>query len=237
MLNRKSDINELLAESFDLLQQIENGYAGAKNNEEIIQIAKPKVKSCLEHLRSCLDYIATDLSNITNSSKTPRNVHFPYGKDRKIFTKSLNSNLPDLSSNYRGIIEKIQPYNSGDKWLLHLCRTVNFNKHTELQQQARVNSDNSTTTIGNLVRMEGGGNLTVGEIYVNGVHKNPKGPLVVTKDKSIKDIVDETGIDIPIERRYEWVKFVLKGTELDVRELLTKSHGEITNLVSEIYSA
>jgi hypothetical protein len=237
VLNRKSDINELLAESFDLLQQIENGYAGAKNNEEIIQIAKPKVKSCLEHLRSCLDYIATDLSNITNSSKTTRNVHFPYGKDIKIFTKSLNSNLPDLSSNYRGIIEKIQPYNSGDKWLLHLCRTVNFNKHTELQQQVRVNSDNSTTTIRNIVRMEGGGNLTVREIYVNGVHKNPKGPLVITKDKSIKDIVDETGINIPIERKYEWVKFVLKGTELDVRELLTKSHGEITNLVSEIYSA
>ncbi|MBH0040926.1 hypothetical protein I6F54_00650 [Pseudoalteromonas sp. SWXJZ10B] len=237
MLNRQSDINELLAESFELLQQIEEGYAGAKNNEEIIQIAKPKVKSCLEHLRSCLDYIATDLSGITNSSKTPRDIHFPYGKDRKIFIKSLNRNLPDLSSNYQEIIENIQPHTSGDKWLLHLCKTVNFNKHTELQQQDRVNSDKSTTTVGNLVRMEGGGNLTIGNIYINGEHKNPKGPLVVTKDKPIKDIVDETGLDIPIERKYEWVRFVLKGTALDVRELLSVSHSKITNLVSEIYSA
>ena len=237
MLKRKSDVEELLDEASLLLQQIDEVYSEAMKNEDIIQVAKPKVKSCLEHLQSTLDYIATDLSETTGSSRAPRNVYFPYGKDRKIFLKSLDKNLPDLSSSYKSVIESYQPHISGSKWLLHLCKTTNFNKHTELQQQNRTNSDSSVTTVGNLVRMEGGGRLEIGNIYVNGEHKNPKGPLVVTPDKKVKDIVEETGLDIPIERKYEWVKFVLKGTSLDVRELLITAHEKIEKMASEIYHA
>jgi len=238
MLKRRQDIEELLIEVGDLLVQIETVYKDATENEDIIHVAKPKVKSCLEHLRSCLDYIATDLSEMTGSPKTPRRVYFPYGKDKEWFSRSIAKNLPELIEKYVCIIEKYQPYQSGDQWLIHLCDSTNFNKHIELQQQSRVNSDNSETKIGNLLHMSGQfGSITIGKVYIDGELKNPKGPLVVTPGKKVRGIIEETGLDIPIERKYEWVKFALKGTELDVRELLIHSHKQIGKIMEEIYGA
>lgn len=236
MLKRYSDINELLLETSVLLQQIDSAYFDATTNEDIIQIARPKVKSCLEHLRSCLDYVAADLSEATASPKTPRNVYFPYGKDNKIFKKTLNKNLPELDDKYKPFLESIQPHSCGNNWLLHLCKTTNFNKHTELQQQDRKNSEKSTTKLGNLVHMNGGSSITIGKLFVDGVHANPTGPLVLNKDKPVSEIRNELAIDIPVERKYEWVKFILKGTSTDVKDLLALAHVEISLLVSEIYA-
>jgi len=129
-----------------------------------------------------------------------------------------------------------QPHNCGSNWLLHLCKVTNFNKHTELQQQDRVNSEQSVTQIGNLIHMEDCGPVTIGRLVVDGVHANPKGPLVLTKDKPVKEIREEIVLDIPIDRKYKWVKFVLKGTSLDVRELLGTAHSEIRKLVLGIYA-
>ncbi|MGD7036323.1 hypothetical protein [Methylotuvimicrobium buryatense] len=237
MLTRQSDVDELLVEAAELLQEIEGVYAGAIKNEDIIQIARPKVKSCLEHLRSCLDYVAADLSEITNSAKAPKYVYFPYGKDRKIYEKSLEKNLPDLHNKYKIILETIQPHKCGSNWLLHLCKTTNINKHTELQRQDRIYSENSVTQIGNLLKMEGSGSVTIGKLVIDGVHANPKGPLILTKEKPVKEIREEILLDIPIDRNYEWVKFVLKGTSLDIRELLVTAHSKISELVLGIYGA
>lgn len=236
-MKRKLDLQELLAEVDILLHQIDDGYFRATNNEDIIQVARPKVKSCLEHLRSCLDYIASDLSEFTMSPKTPYKVYFPYGSDKSSFDKFIAKNLPDIENKYRDAIESIQPHKSGSNWLVYLCQISDFNKHVELNQQDRINSDNSITRVGNLVQLEGGGRITIGKIITDGVHINPKGPLVITKDKPIREMKEEIIIDIPIERKYEWVKFILKGTSLDVRELLIKSKTEISTLVTTIYGS
>jgi len=84
--------------------------------------------------------------------------------------------------------------------------------------------------------MEDCGPVTIGRLVVDGVHANPKGPLVLTKDKPVKEIREEIVLDIPIDRKYKWVKFVLKGTSLDVRELLGTAHSEIRKLVLGIYA-
>jgi hypothetical protein len=235
-LKRQSDINELLDDSKDLLSQIDNAYIQAKTNEDIIQVARPKIKSCLEHTRSSLDYIAKDLSEYTNSSKTPRNIYFPYGKDRKIFLESLNKNLPDLDHKYILLLESIQPHSCNDNWLLHLCKTTNFNKHTKLQEQQRQNSPQSITRLGNLVQMDSTSSVTFVNATVNGVLVNPNGPLVLTGDKPVADIVDELALPIPVERKYQWVKFILKGTDIDILELLQKSHHEINLLTERLYA-
>lgn len=235
-MERQSDVNELLDEAKELLTQVKNTYVQAETSEEIVLVARPKVKSCLEHLRSSLDYIAKDLSDSTKSSKTPRNVYFPYGKDKNIFNKRLSENLPDLNVIYHPIIESIQPHSCNDNWLLHLCKTTNFNKHTELQGQERANSTKSTTKIGNLIHMDSTSSVTIGKLIVNGKHVNPQGPLVLTGDKPVSEIRNELIIDLPIERKYEWVKFVFKGTQIDILSLLEQAHKEIQIMSNRVYS-
>ncbi len=235
-MKRQVDVNELLNETGGLLKQIETTYNEARSGEEIARVARPKVKSCLEHLRSALDYIAKDLSEHTKSEKTPRNVYFPYGKNQKIFNQALEKNLPSLSEDYRAIIESIQPHKSMDNWLLHLCKTTNFNKHTELQEQERQNSPNSITNIGNLIQIDSTSSLTVGTMFVNGKHVNPKGPLELKGDNSIAEIRDQLDIEIPIERKFEWVKFLLKGTQIDILSLLRHAQSEIQIMSDKIYS-
>lgn len=234
-MKRQSHVNELLDEAKELLCQVRNAYVKAETNEDIVLVARPRVKSCLEHLRSSLDYIAKDLSESTQSSNTVRYIYFPYGKDKKNFDKSLNRNLPDLDAIYRPIIESIQPHSCNDNWLLQLCKTTNFNKHTELQGQERTNSPKSTTKIGNMIHFGSTGRATINKLIVDGKHINPKGPLVLTGGKPVSEIQNELIIDLPIERKYEWVKFVFKGTSIDILSLLERAHKEIQKMSDKVY--
>lgn len=58
---RKSDIEELLSEVEEIVASLETQKSKANTNSGILEISKPKVKSALEHLRSCLDYAAHDI--------------------------------------------------------------------------------------------------------------------------------------------------------------------------------
>ncbi len=232
-MKREKDIEELLNETYELLQQIKSTYEIAKTNEDIITIAKPKVKSCLEHLRSSLDYIAVDIYESYNNNK--KDVYFPYGKNKKVFIKSLNKNLPNLDSKYVSILESVQPYICNDKWLINLCRITNFNKHVELQKCERVNSNKLTTRVGNIGTVEGSGTLHIGKIVVNGVCINSKGPLIITDNQSVKDIESVFDVPVQVRRNYNWVKFTFKGTNIDVVLLLDKSLNKIRMLTKKIY--
>ncbi|WP_051168016.1 hypothetical protein [Marinospirillum minutulum] len=231
-MNRESSVNELIAESEELLAVIDGIYRNAEKTEDIVGVAKPKVKSCLEHLRSSLEYIAQDLSEFTGSSKTPRNVYFPYGKDKSIFTKSLNQNLPDLENKFRDKIESIQPYTCGDRWLIHLCKVTNDHKHDQLQEQTRINSPESMTMLGGgAAAVDGTGKIYMGSATINGI-KMPE-DYVLTADKAVSDL--QQGHSVSVERKYEWVKFVIKGTDIDVLDLLKRSHSNIREFSRAIY--
>ncbi len=171
-------IQELLDESQTLLAGIEQAYVQARSLESIVAVARPKVKSCLEHLRSSLDYIAHDLLETTNPATRPKKVYFPYGQNAKLYHESLKRNLPGLNAKYLPLLESLQPHACASDWLTHLCHATNFNKHVSLQEQERRNSPESTTRLGNIVHMAASGSVTIGKLVVNGVHANPKGPLV-----------------------------------------------------------
>jgi len=233
-MNRESSVNELMAESEELITVINGLYRSSATSEEITGVAKPKVKSCLEHLRSSLEYIAQDLSAITDSEKTPRYVYFPYGKDKSLFNKILDKNLPELDVKFRDIIESIQPHSCGDKWLLHLCKVTNDHKHDQLQEQIRVNSSESETVLGDGAAAVDGTSV----IYMGGaITDSGKMPddYVLKADISIRDL--QQGHNVPVERKYEWVKFVIKGTDIDVLDLLKNSHQRIQEFSFAIYDA
>jgi hypothetical protein len=237
-MKRKSDVQELLNEVKSILEQVTQIYGDARNEEHIVKIAKPKVKSCLEHLRSSLDYIAHDLSEKTNSTKTPRIIYFPYGKNQKNFNDSVKKNLPDLDKKYVDILKTIQPFFCGDDWLINLCHLNNFNKHVELKEQQRINSGESVTRIGNLICMDSTSTVIFEEnATINGMLVSKKGRLVITSDKPISEISDELAIPFDINREYKWVKFLIKDTNIDILLLFEKSYKEINKLVDLIYTS
>ena len=233
-MKRESSVNELMAESEELLTIIDGLYRSTETSEEIAAVAKPKVKSCLEHLRSSLEYIAQDLSEVTASDKTPRNVYFPYGKDKSLFNKTIDKNLPELDVKFRNKIESIQPHFCGDSWLLHLCKITNDHKHDQLQEQVRVNSSESITLLGGgAAAVDGTGVIHMGGAIIDGM-KMPD-DYVLTAEKPINDL--QQGHTVSVERKYQWVKFVIKGTEIDVLDLLKKSQRYIQEFSSEIYES
>lgn len=235
-MEHQANVQELLEESKSLLAGIEQAYAEAKTAEAIIVIARPKVKSCLEHLRSSLDYISHDLSETTDQTKRPKKVYFPYGVDSTRFLESLNRNLPGLDAKYLFALESLQPHKCGNDWLIKLCKSTNINKHVRLQKQERVNSQESTTSIGNFIRMDGQSSITIGKLILNGQQANHKGPLVLTGAVSVSEIQDQLTIPVPILREYKWVKFVFEGTKCDVLELLKDSHQRIENFTTKVYT-
>jgi hypothetical protein len=236
-LNNKSNVIELLDEARALLAGIEQAYVQAKTAESVVVVARPKVKSCLEHLRSALDYIAHDLLEITDPPKRPKRVYFPYGDDAKLYQDSLKRNLPGLDLKYYSALESLQPHACGDDWLIQLCHVTNFNKHIRLENQVRQNSPESTTNLGNLVHGIGPGSQVVFDnCFYNGRPIARSGRLVVTSDKPVAEIERELDAPIPVHREYKWVKFVLTGSGIDVLELLQKSHDRIRGFTDEVYS-
>lgn len=236
-MRHKSNVLELLDEARELLVGVEHAYAQAKTAESVLVVARPKVKSCLEHLRSALDYIAHELSETTDPAKRPKRIYFPYGKDSGLYLNSLRQNLPGLHPKYHPVLESLQPHSCGDEWLIQLCHVTNFNKHVKLQDQERRNSPESITNVGNLVHGIGPGSQVVFEnCFFNGMPIARSGKLVITSDKPVAEIERELGVPIPVTREYRWVKFVLTGSGVDVLELLQKSHNRIRQFTDEVYS-
>lgn len=224
-MKRLESAHELLDEVAELIVGVEAAYVHAKTTQSVVVIARPKVKACLEHLRSVLEYIASELAETL--SVKPKRWYFPYGSDPKLYAESLQRNLPGLDSKFKPLLESVQPFICGDAWLLHLAGASNFNKHVSLQEQERKNVDPQSLRIGNLVHIEGG---TIGQLIVDGRLINPKGPLTVETEAI--DLRVPAGH--PVTKTYRDVKFILKGSGVDLLELLRTSHGRITQFVSEM---
>lgn len=218
--------HELLNEVAELLLGIEAAYAEAKSTQPIVVVARPKVKACLEHLRSVLEYIASALAETLPAR--PKRSYFPYGTDPKLYAESLARNLPGLDEKFKPLLESVQPFACGDLWLIHLASATNFNKHVSLQEQERKNLDPQSLRMGNLLVMDGGG--TIGKLIVDGQLVNPKGPMTVHTEAG--DLNAPPGL--PVTKVYGDVKFILKGPDVDLLELLKTSRRQIEQFVLEV---
>ncbi len=58
---------------------------------------------------------------------------------------------------------------------------------------------------------------------------------MLTGDKPVAEIESELVLPIPVQREYKWVKFVLKGTQIDVLALLRDSLDRISDFTTKIY--
>lgn len=149
---RRPDIEELFKEVNEYLDLIKKQYKDAISDRNKKEILKPKVKSSLEHLRSCLDYLAHDLydfiykpndglTKVERENKVYKKLYFPYGIDSQVFRRSVGKVLCNLYRKNRYVyelLESVQPYKSSSKWLVNLCLENNHIKHNNLRAQKRI---------------------------------------------------------------------------------------------------
>ena len=101
------------------------------------------MKSCLEHLRSALDYLASAISVGLYQRPETDHAYFVYADDRRGFEARVEKAFPDLKARNAVIYEALeaaQPFKSDrGNWLPTLCRLTNGNKHIRLSLQHRKN--------------------------------------------------------------------------------------------------
>lgn len=231
MGNRYDDIRALLFDAGANIILIESSIKKARYDASVREVLKPKIKSSLEHFRSCLEYCAQDIFEelMPNEYNADRMIYFPYGSDEETFRKRVKKNLTEkFISMYPEIyshIESIQAYKVNDTWLDDLCDRTNTMKHRNLTNQNRADGisigdglikiDNTSTGI--LQNVEVSGSLINHFIY---------------KDGKVVSDFDFESSEIKIEN---WTEFRFEGTNVCILEFLKKVHRRISDFVIELY--
>jgi hypothetical protein len=100
---------------------------------------KVDIKNIFENLRSCLDYFAHELFDaFCRDARKPERLYFPVRSAAADFAQVMARDFPLLEANCKDafdIIEAIQPYR--DPWLGEFNRLNNENKHQDLVEQTR----------------------------------------------------------------------------------------------------
>jgi hypothetical protein len=240
-LSRIADINELLSEVEELASTLSDSYGKAKNDGTVLQISRVKVKSALEHLRSTLDYCASDIY-IHVYGKKPGKLYFPYAKNEALFNKHLTSSFTALRQKHPKIynlMASVQPHISSSNWLIDLCGYTNTNKHNNLTPQVRKTKD--SVTIGNLIKISGNSNVTFTNTTVNGVQigKDRSTPVRISDAMTDEEITSQLNPDnpyIPVTRTAEEVNFFIDGSGNDALAFIQDAKERITIFVSELYA-
>lgn len=234
-MDRYEDIIELLDVVKSDITLISAEYERAKSDEDVAMILRPKIKTCIESLRSVLDYAAIDIR--LSYTKKKNKVYFPYGATEEEFIKNVSVGMhgfKEHSPAAYSLVESLQPYRYGSDWLVVLCKRANFNKHNRLSSQKRVNSPAATTTLGGLVKNHGSSTATFLNCYVDGLPLAKNGTLIMSPRHRVAEIEKQLFVPLAVSREYEWVEFEIDGSSHDALKLITVSHTEISNFISEL---
>ncbi len=233
---RDNDIKVLLEFTSNLIKEIEEEKNKSIKDESKLELFKPRIKTCLENLRSCLDYSAQDIYDFyklkvtTSKLKKFNKIYFPYSENSTNFKKHFNTNYPDLKILIPAVyvlIESIQPYRNSGTWLLDLCKQTNNIKHNELTKQTKVKSKLVNISDGAIVG-EGSDCVISGNIIDGVIQSND----VVIKNNEIISNVDLNGSDIII---LDKLNYYFKDTKINIIELMKISHIGISRFIEQLY--
>jgi hypothetical protein len=234
LVQRFNDIQELLHQVDVDFVTLAGAYEVARADADVKTVLRPLVKSCFEHLRSCLEYCAQEIADRYGAS--PR-FYFPYGCDETRFLKSVQKNFPGLQAKAPRVyaaIAAIQPFKCSDAWLQSLCEHTNFNKHDRLTNQDRVNSAKSRTFLGgNSFVINSGSRGTFVNCAADDVRFGVTQPLVVSDSTPLEDIrANSPGLHV--RREFEWVEFRFSGTARDAAKLIDQARLEIRAFATQL---
>lgn len=238
---RNDDVTELLNEVTLINQEIEKNIERANKDLNIKEIVKPKVKSSLEHLRSCLDYLSHDIydyvyastDGLSEDEREKKIVYFPYGRNSNDFHSSLGKsfkNIKNINPDIYNLLESIQPYASGQNWLIDLCQITNSMKHNKLFKQKR--RDNKDLKVGNFIYISGFNktkSIDISNNCFNG--KMQKNSISIENGEIVTDI-DKDDLDIEI---INWANFTFDGTSIQINNLLGDTNKEIFHFQDSLY--
>jgi len=233
--NRHQDILDLLLDVHDIITQLESAIKKAGRDNAIKEVIRPRIKSALEHLRSCLDYCAADIYDIVlspNMAKRPRKFYFPYGKIESDFYSSVENNLPKLKELRNDIylhLESIQPYKLHDDWLILLCNLANDHKHDRPKHQKRLDNMVISSNGHDLISMSKGSTIVMQNCTLDSTQIG----LLIADGSHVFSDTDyrRSGVQVGIK-----TDFMFSGTDISVINLLRQSHKNISAFIEKLYS-
>ena len=216
----------------ELLEHAQNEISTISEQSKNGTINKVSLKNTLENLRSVLDYAAQDmqskLKTLTNN-KIPEKVYFPYGQRENHFKKSVKRNLPNLSDHMPSInslVLAMQPFKSGDPWLVDLCGLTNDAKHNNLSKTE--NKKSRTIHQGGmaLVEVGEGSQVTMRGNRVNGVLQDD---VFIDSDgaTTIRPVSGQTLI-----RENNKIQF--HGKQIEVAPFLEACHRNLSKFAADL---
>lgn len=228
MSNRKSSISALLARADRDIQKIEAEYNSSLHNKSVSADLKIDVKNLCENLRSVLDYLAHEMrETCCPSARLNDRFYFPILPDRRQFESQMSRWYPDLDNacpdlwNY---LESIQAYHSDNSWLGNFNRLNNENKHADLVEQTR------TETQEVRVSMTGGGQVSWNPgavkfgsgVFIGGVPVDPRTQMPVSHpSQKVEKII--------------WIDFTFAGIGVSALHLLKQSTEGIKNISAKVH--
>jgi len=224
MLIRKDSIEALLTKSKQQLEDIIREYQLSLNKQNISDILKVDIKNYCENIRSILDYLAHEIHDKYCSASTRTNYYFPILPDNRQFAARMSQWYPSLNSSNNAIysyLETIQPYNPQCAWLGEFNKINNENKHGDLVEQTKTQSERITakSNSGKSSVSWSPQNVQFGSgVYINGVHVNPKTQIPEpSPNQTVMKVI--------------WVDFIFAEINRSAISLLKKTY----NGVSKIY--
>jgi len=222
---RQASIRALLKKVGSQVRQIEAEYNKSLHAKAIDPGLRVDIKNACENLRSVLDYLAVDIRerHCPQASSKDR-FYFPILPDKKTFDSRLDQWFPGLRQAAPAVVsalEAVQPFQSGQEWLGHFNRLNTENKHCDLVEQTRVETqETKVTRQGGQVSWTSG--VTFGQgVSVMGVPIDPRTQLPVPHPS------------LKVER-ITWVDFQFATIEVSALGLLKKALNGISTIEATI---
>lgn len=224
---RKDSILELIEEAEDTYQIISNHK----------KISKPKVKSILEHLRSCLEYAVQDINLRLSKPQSKDRLYFPYGKTLEKFEEVAHKKLPLLKIELPELYEEIivlHDFKEDDSWLKTLCDLTNHTKHDnsiQIAHDSEVVKSISVFAGGmGLIQVASGTKVTWSGNIVNGKTTDD---FILDQDNLMVTKKGEVSVDFKITKDR---KILIGDNALDLLPFLRNSIDYIEVFINKLYS-
>jgi len=150
MTSRKESIQALLKKAEAQLRDVETEYNRSLHAKAIEAEFRIDIKNLCENMRSALDYLAHDIRERFCPSAAPGDrFYFPVLPDKKSFESRIDQWFPDLRQVAPAVVaalEAVQPFQTGQEWLGQFNRVNIENKHGDLIEQTRVESQETRVT-------------------------------------------------------------------------------------------
>jgi hypothetical protein len=224
MSSRTASIDAVLDRSRRDVETVKKRYEASLSAKHIDPDLRIDIKSLCENLRSALDYLAQDIRAKHCPGADPRvRFYFPILPTGGEFKQKMASWFPGLATNSPDLwtyLETVQPYHDGQGWLGHFNRVNVENKHGDLLEQTRIESERVTVSGpgGGQVSWDPGAVRFGPGVSIGGVPVDPRTQLPVPHPSQRVD-------------RVTWVDFHFAGTSDSVLQLLQSAVTGVAEIV------